>query len=49
MLSACDQTRGPDPYNEEYGRYFPDNRPALTTVAVMLDPPDLLVEITATV
>jgi len=36
------------PYNEEYGRYFPDNKPARTTVEVMLNSPDLLVEITVT-
>ena len=35
-------------YNEEYGRYFPDNKPARTTVEVMLNSPDLLVEITVT-
>src|SRR5262249_50638959 len=36
------------PYNEEYGRYFPDNKPARTTVEVMLNSPELLVEITVT-
>jgi len=35
-------------YNEEYGRYFPANKPARTTVEVMLNAPDLLVEITVT-
>jgi 2-iminobutanoate/2-iminopropanoate deaminase len=35
-------------YNEEYARYFPTNRPARTTVEVMLNSPELLVEITAT-
>ena len=35
-------------YNEEYGKYFPANKPARTTVEVMLNSPDLLVEITAT-
>ncbi len=35
-------------YNEEYGRYFPTNKPARTTVEVMLNHPDLLIEITAT-
>ena len=35
-------------YNEEYGRYFPTNKPARTTVEVMLNSPDLLVEITVT-
>jgi 2-iminobutanoate/2-iminopropanoate deaminase len=33
-------------YNEEYGKYFPTNKPARTTVEVMLNAPDLLVEIT---
>ncbi len=33
---------------EEYGRYFPTNKPARTTVEVMLNSPDLLVEITVT-
>lgn len=35
-------------YNEEYGRYFPTNKPARTTVEVMLNTPELLVEITVT-
>src|SRR5215204_1905125 len=35
-------------YNEEYAQYFPDNKPARTTVEVMLNSPDLLVEITVT-
>jgi 2-iminobutanoate/2-iminopropanoate deaminase len=35
-------------YNEEYGKYFPTNKPARTTVEVMLNRPDLLVEITVT-
>jgi 2-iminobutanoate/2-iminopropanoate deaminase len=35
-------------YNEEYARYFPSNKPARTTVEVMLNSPDLLVEITVT-
>jgi len=35
-------------YNEEYAKYFPTNKPARTTVEVMLNSPDLLVEITAT-
>ena len=33
-------------YNEVYGQYFPTNKPARTTVEVMLNSPDLLVEIT---
>lgn len=33
-------------YNEEYGTYFPANKPARTTVEVMLNAPELLVEIT---
>ena len=33
-------------YNEEYGKYFPTNKPARTTVEVMLNRPELLVEIT---
>jgi 2-iminobutanoate/2-iminopropanoate deaminase len=36
------------PYNEEYGRYFPADKPARTTVEVMLNSADLLVEITVT-
>jgi 2-iminobutanoate/2-iminopropanoate deaminase len=35
-------------YNEEYGKFFPTNKPARTTVEVMLNAPGLLVEITAT-
>ena len=35
-------------YNEVYGEYFPTNKPARTTVEVMLNSPDLLVEVTAT-
>ena len=35
-------------YNEEYGKYFPSNKPARTTVEVTLNSPDLLVEITVT-
>jgi enamine deaminase RidA (YjgF/YER057c/UK114 family) len=35
-------------YNEEYGKYFPTNKPARTTVEVMLNSPELLVEITVT-
>jgi 2-iminobutanoate/2-iminopropanoate deaminase len=36
-----------DAYNEEYGKYFPTNKPARTTVTVAaLNSPDLLVEIT---
>jgi 2-iminobutanoate/2-iminopropanoate deaminase len=35
-------------YNEEYGKYFPTNKPARTTVEVMLNRPELLVEITVT-
>ena len=34
-------------YNEEYGRYFPANKPARTTVTVAaLNAPELLIEIT---
>jgi len=36
------------PYNEEYARYFPTGKPARTTVEVMLNAPELLVEITVT-
>jgi 2-iminobutanoate/2-iminopropanoate deaminase len=36
------------PYNEEYAKYFPSNKPARTTVEVMLNAPELLVEITVT-
>jgi 2-iminobutanoate/2-iminopropanoate deaminase len=35
-------------YNDEYARYFPTNKPARTTVEVMLNSPELLVEITVT-
>ena len=35
-------------YNEEYAKFFPANKPARTTVEVMLNSPDLLVEITVT-
>ena len=35
-------------YNEEYGKYFPTGKPARTTVEVMLNSPELLVEITVT-
>jgi reactive intermediate/imine deaminase len=33
-------------YNEEYGKYFPNDKPARTTVSVALNSPELLVEIT---
>jgi reactive intermediate/imine deaminase len=36
-------------YNEEYSTYFPNNRPARTTVTVAsLNAPELLIEITVT-
>jgi reactive intermediate/imine deaminase len=36
-------------YNEEYGKYFPANKPARTTVTVAsLNNPELLIEITVT-
>ncbi len=35
-------------YNEEYAKFFATNKPARTTVEVMLNSPDLLVEITVT-
>jgi 2-iminobutanoate/2-iminopropanoate deaminase len=35
-------------YNEEYATFFPTNKPARTTVEVMLNAPELLVEITVT-
>jgi 2-iminobutanoate/2-iminopropanoate deaminase len=36
-------------YNEEYAKYFPNNRPARTTVTVAaLNSPELLIEITVT-
>jgi 2-iminobutanoate/2-iminopropanoate deaminase len=35
-------------YNEEYAKYFVTNKPARTTVEVMLNAPELLVEITVT-
>ena len=35
-------------YNEEYGKFFPTDKPARTTVEAMLNFPELLVEITVT-
>ena len=36
-------------YNEEYGKYFPTDKPARTTVTVAsLNTPELLIEITVT-
>jgi len=35
-------------YNEEYAKFFPTNKPARTTVAALLNYPELLVEITVT-
>ena len=36
-------------YNEEYGKFFPTNKPARTTVTVAsLNNPELLIEITVT-
>ena len=35
-------------YNEEYAKFFPSNKPARTTVEVMLNAPELVVEITIT-
>jgi 2-iminobutanoate/2-iminopropanoate deaminase len=36
-------------YNEEYGKYFPTNKPARTTVTVAsLNSPELVIEITVT-
>ena len=35
-------------YNEEYAKFFPGSKPARTTVEVMLNSPELLVEITVT-
>jgi 2-iminobutanoate/2-iminopropanoate deaminase len=35
-------------YNEEYANFFPSNKPARTTVEVMLNAPELFVEITVT-
>ena len=35
-------------YNQEYAEFFPTNKPARTTVAAMLNFPELLVEITVT-
>ena len=35
-------------YNEEYRKYFPTDKPARTTVEVLLNSPELLVEITTT-
>mgnify|MGYP001181362397 FL=1 len=44
-LTKRDDLQG---YNEVYGQYFPTDEPARTTVEVMLNSPELLVEITAT-
>jgi len=44
-LTKRDDLQG---YNEVYGQYFPTDKPARTTVEVMLNSPELLVEITAT-
>ena len=43
-------TKGEDlaAYNEEYGKFFPTNKPSRTTVESMLNFPELLVEITVT-
>jgi enamine deaminase RidA (YjgF/YER057c/UK114 family) len=35
-------------YNDEYGKFFPTDKPARTTVEAMLNFPELLVEITVT-
>ncbi len=35
-------------YNEEYGKFFPADKAARATVEVMLNSPELLVEITVT-
>jgi enamine deaminase RidA (YjgF/YER057c/UK114 family) len=35
-------------YNEEYAKYFATNKPARTTVEVVLNAPELLVEMTVT-
>ena len=35
-------------YNDEYGKFFPTDKPARTTVEAMLNLPELLVEITVT-
>ena len=35
-------------YNDEYAKFFPSNKPARTTVEVMLNAPELVVEITVT-
>ncbi|MEE9249369.1 MAG: RidA family protein [Dehalococcoidia bacterium] len=37
-----------DEYNDEYGKYFPTNKPARATMEVMLNRPELLVEIMVT-
>ena len=35
-------------YNEEYGKYFPTSKPPRATIEVMLNRPELLVEIMVT-
>jgi enamine deaminase RidA (YjgF/YER057c/UK114 family) len=47
LLSECLPGILPALY-EEYGKYFPADKPARTTVEAMLNSPDLLVEITVT-
>ena len=37
-----------DEYNDEYGKYFSVNKPARATMEVMLNRPELLVEIVVT-
>jgi len=48
VLTHLTQRENLAAYNEEYAKFFPTNKPARTTVEVMLNAPELLVEITVT-
>ena len=48
VTSYLTKTEDLSAYNEEYGNYFPTDKPARTTVQASLALPELLVEITAT-
>jgi 2-iminobutanoate/2-iminopropanoate deaminase len=48
VLTHLTQRENLAAYNEEYGKFFPTNKPARTTVEARLNFPELLVEITVT-
>jgi 2-iminobutanoate/2-iminopropanoate deaminase len=50
MTNTCYVTKQEDlaGFNEVYGEYFPDNRPARTAIIVNFGAPDNLVEVTST-